>query len=244
MATKHAKRPKRKPVDLWPDFESPDRIRYGDRPELPEDVYREAGRHFTREALEQVKVALDPPKNFDLLKRLQRAVYDYHLFTAAQEGKIDLIPLNPREAQARAFDELITQTGAYLKFCEANLGTFLSVADPPEDWVFLLALLADFKRKAEAARQQIKFNKTGPARDIARRAYQAYLLKTYEEARREPMTSRTDSYLEKPYGPAFDFFSAAFLLVGLNRAPNSINSYLKATNRKRENISTSKLFKK
>jgi hypothetical protein len=238
---------KKKPVELWPAYESPERIRYDDRPELPEDVYKNAGRHFTREAFEQVKAALDPPKNFDLLKRLRRAVYDYHLFAAAQDGKNDLIPANPREAQGRAFDGLIAQTRAYLEFCEANLGAFLSVEAPPEGWLFLLALLADFKRKAEAARQQIKLNKTGPARDIARRAYQTYLLKFYEEARRAPMTSRTNSYylhLKKAYGPAFDFFSAAFLLVGLNLAPNSINTYLKATIRKRDKITTSKLFTK
>jgi hypothetical protein len=235
------------PARPWPAYESPERIRYDDRPELPEDVYRETGRHFTPAAFEKVKAALDPPKNFGLLKRLQRATFDYHLFTAAQAGRVDLITLNRPETQARALKKLITQTGDYLQFCEENPGAFLEVADPPEDWIVLLALLRSFKRKAETAREKIELGGGGRPRDMARRAYQTYLLKIYEEAKGEPMTSRTGQETHRnnePYGPAFNFFSAAFLLIGANLAQNSFNKYLKDTIQKRENIITSKLFKK
>ena len=104
MATKQAKRPKLKPVDLWPAYESPERIEYNDRPELPEEDYRQAERYFTAATFDKVRTALDPPKNFDLLTRLRRATFDYFLFTAAQAGRVDLIWLNRPEAQAKAFD--------------------------------------------------------------------------------------------------------------------------------------------
>ena len=237
------------PARPWPAYESPDRIRYDDdRPELPEEDYKQAERYFTAAAFDKVRAALAPPKNFDLLTRLRRAAFDYYLFTAAQAGRVDLIRLNRPEVQAGALKILITQTADYLHFCEENPGVFYEVAAPfPEDRDTLLALLRSFKRKAETAREQIKPGGGGRPRDMARRAYQTYLSKIYEEAKDEPMTSRTGQETHKnnaPYGPAFDFFSAAFKLIGANLAPNSFNKYLKDTIRKRDNIMTRKLSMK
>jgi hypothetical protein len=251
MPTKKKPRPDKAPelpANPWPGFESPNRIFYHDRPELPEDVYRKAGRHFTAAAFEEVKATLSPPQNFDLLARLQRAAFDYHFFNAAQAGEVDLIEGNRPKQMARAFEELEEKTAAFLKFCESNPGAFLSVADPPGDWLSLLALLKRFKMKAAAARTRIKTRDPGRPNEIARRIFQTHLLTIFEKARREPMTSRTGINTDKkkgePYGPAFDFFTAAFRLIGLNLSPNSVNKYLKDTIRKRDKIKPSKLFRK
>jgi len=226
---------KNKQDELWPPFNSPNRIHYpDDRPDLDLDTYNQAKRHFTQQAFTEVEKALSPPEDYDLLSRMRKAVFDFHFYenqeTSPKVGKQKL-------------GEFIGLIEQLQNFIEKNPQTLVNVArkSQAENAKLLVSLLIHFKDDAEQLRDGLAVKK-GRKMNIALRVYQTHLLLIYESCgKRATSRTGTDTYKDnKPYGPAYDFFRAAFKLIGQNYSDHSINKYLKDTIRKRDKIKPSK----
>jgi len=204
----------KKERDLWPDYNSKDRIEYVDRPPLPEDVYIEVGKYFTDANYQNIKDVLKPPKDFDLINRIRRAVYEYWWIKASGEGKIDIITLQRPKEQKEAIEEIIRRTEEYLKYCENNAGVFLHVLNErPNDWKDLVEILLKISVNGPVVLEAVPRSKPGPRRRDDHIGYRIHLLLIFEAAKNKKITSITDPETQQPRGEAFEFFSAAFKLI-------------------------------
>lgn len=96
---------KTKPVELWPAWESPNRLDY--LPKYPRALYDQARALFTADNIEAASDALNPPDGFDLIGRLRRAVYHYFWCKAGSKGDTGFIDLMPKSEQTKELDDLI-----------------------------------------------------------------------------------------------------------------------------------------
>ena len=234
---------KTKPVELWPPWESPDRLDY--LPKYPRALYDQAGAQFTADNIEAAADALNPPDGFDLIGRLRRAVYYYFWFKAGRKGETGFIDLLPKSEQTQKLDELIKKTDALLSICEKRPGYISSLVKeyPDRDgleasWDFTQGLTGALKRlkdRAEAKRAKTKKRK-GNIEDIARRVFCGHLLMIYEEATGTTATSTKDA-------PAHNFFSVCFTgFIDPEIGEVSTLNYLKDSIRDRDKIKASPLI--
>jgi hypothetical protein len=116
---------KKKPVDFWPKWDSPERLSYPDLYPLPQGVYEEASRRFTSDNLEAVENHLAPINSgYDLLGRLRRAVYHYFWFKAGAKGDLEFSRLLSPAQQREELKEIAAASATMLRLCERREGTF------------------------------------------------------------------------------------------------------------------------
>jgi hypothetical protein len=234
---------KTKPVELWPAWESPNRLDY--LPRYPRALYDQARALFTADNIEAASDALNPPDGFDLIGRLRRAVYHYFWCKAGSKGDTGFIDLLPKSAQTKELDDLIKKTDALLSICEKRPGYIASLVKEYPDpdgleasWDFTQGLTVALKRLkdgAEAKRAKTK-TKKGNTEDIARRVFCGHLLKIYEDATGTTATSTKDA-------PAHNFFSVCFTgFIDPEIGEVSTLNYLKDSIRDRDKIKASPLF--
>jgi hypothetical protein len=234
---------KKKPVELWPSWESPDRLDY--LPKYPRALYDQARALFTADNIEAASDALNPPDGFDLIGQLQRATYHYFWLKAGRKGDTGFIDLLPKSEQTKKLDDLIKKTDALLSICEKRPGYISSLvkeyADPDgleASWDFtqgLAGALKHLKDGAEAEKVKIKKRKE-KKEDIARRVFCAHLLVIFETATETTATTTED-------GPAHNFFSVCFQnFIDPKIGDDSTLKYLKNSIRDRDKIKASPLF--
>lgn len=232
---------KTKPVELWPAWESPNRLDY--LPKYPRALYDQARALFTADNIEAASDALNPPDGFDLIGRLRRAVYHYFWCKAGSKGDTGFIDLMPKSEQTKELDDLIKKTDALLSICKKRPGYIASLVKeyPDRDGLeaaleFTQGLTGALKRLKDGA--EAKKAKTKKRKDIARRVFCAHLLVIFETATRESATST------KP-GPAHNFFTICFqCFIDPKISDHSTRNYLQDSIRDRDQIKASVLFSK
>jgi hypothetical protein len=236
---------KTKPVELWPAWESPNRLDY--LPKYPRALYDQAGALFTADNIEAASDALNPPDGFDLIGRLRRAVYYYFWCKAGSKGDTGFIDLLPKSDQAKELDDLIKKTDALLSICEKRPGYISSLVKEYADrdgleaaLDFTQGLTVALKRLKEGAEAKKAKTKTvkGNKEDIARRVFCGHLLMIFEAA-----TGTTATTTKA--GPAHNFFSVCFQnFIKRKIGDDSTLNYLKDSIRDRDKIKASAFFSK
>jgi hypothetical protein len=237
---------KNKPVDLWPKWESPERLSYPDLYPLPQGVYEEASRGFTPDNLEAVENALAPINpGFDLLGRLRRAVYHYFWLRAGAKGDLEFSRLLSPAQQKEELKEIAAAAATMLRLCERREGTFhrlLVERDTIDEITESIALIDQFKSvlkrihtRASDNRSRLR-TKRGNRDDIARRAFCYYLFSIFESATGKHATTTKN-------GLAHNFFSVCWSdLIDSEISDESTLNYLKDTIAVRDQIKVSPLF--
>lgn len=97
---------KAKSDELWPSYDSPNRIEYSVGP-LKRADYEKAREAFTLDNITAAQEALKAQEDFDLVERLRRAVYLYYWTKAGRRGDLDIFGLLPKAQQASQLEDLI-----------------------------------------------------------------------------------------------------------------------------------------
>jgi hypothetical protein len=240
-------KPKTKPVELWPPWESPDRVKYPDLNEPRSRVFYDQARAlFTEDNIEAAGGALNPPVGFDLVGRLRRAVYQYFWCKAGRKGEnAALTDLMPEGVQIKALVDLIKKTSKLLSVFEKKPEIIANIVMEYEDrdgasaaYDFSKGLIADLKYlKQMAENKQSKLEtSSGSKDDIARRVFCAHLLMIFEVA-----TGGTAKNTR--LRAAHDFFTICFKgFISPEISDESTFNYLQDSINARDKIKASPLF--
>jgi hypothetical protein len=235
---------KSKQVELWPEYDSPDRIEYSDLTPLKRAVYEEARRCFTSDNIEAAQAGLGAVKDFNLIERLQRAVFMYYWCKSGRKQDLDILGLLPPSQQVDELKDLTKKVSALLKICENKPGYILELLAEYIDrdgldaaQYYLKGLTGTLKRLLEKAKKrqaEIKVQR-GNRTDIARRVFCGHLLKIFEDA-----TGKTATMTKN--GPAHEFYSVCFSSFIQPMSDESTLGYLKDDIAHRNKIMVSPLF--
>lgn len=230
-----------KSKEFWPAYNSANRVSYPDLLPISEARYNDIAQRFTSNVYGDIQKFLKPPKGFNPLIPLRRAVYGYHFFDAVRTGEIVV------QTDRKRLDDARKNVAALLDNMKDDPATFANLFYPFNDeHEFLYSVLIDFLDKADSVK--LPEPKRGRRTDYAMRFFLSVLSNIFEAATGKPMTARYNDYeadVEKAYSsPALEFIRVCLPLIGKeNLSISHINALLKKVISNRERIKSSPLYR-
>jgi hypothetical protein len=188
------------------------------------DIIGRSKKYFTEPLIEKIFKILNPPPNFDLIGHLRRAVYIYFLIDDLKDWLS--IDYGPPEKKNPFLDKFSEKTDKYLAFLKSIDGKINILGTDELENLQLILRAMSFE--AQVQNNEIIKRKKGRPTDSPCQGYCWELYSIFLSSTGYPPTSRTNPYGdEKPYGPAFEFFTSAFELVHLKLGVHAVQKYLK-----------------